>query len=61
MKPTSRPGNALKTIVAMGYVLDREKANSDAAVGVTIIETRGIKHRIQFEVDHINLQPRIAH
>jgi len=54
-------GNALKTIVAMGYVLDREKANSDAAVGVTIIETRGVKHRIQFEVDHINLQPRIAH
>jgi DNA topoisomerase VI subunit B len=54
-------GNALKTIVAMGYVLDREKVNSDDAVGVTIIETRGIKHRIQFEVDHINLQPRITH
>jgi DNA topoisomerase VI subunit B len=54
-------GNALKTIVAMGYVLDREKANGDDAVGVTIIETRGVKHRIKFEVDHINLQPRITH
>jgi DNA topoisomerase VI subunit B len=53
-------GNALKTILAMGYVLDREKANSDA-VGVTIIETRGAKHRIKFDVDHINLQPRITH
>jgi DNA topoisomerase VI subunit B len=55
-------GNALKTILAMGYVLDRENANSDVdAVGVTIIETRGIKHQIKFEVDHINLQPKIAH
>src|SRR5262249_47240360 len=34
-------GNALKTILAMGYVLDREHAGRDAdAVGVTIIETR---------------------
>jgi DNA topoisomerase VI subunit B len=54
-------GNALKTILAMGYVLDREKAKSDDAVGVTIIETRGVKHHIKFEVDHINLQPRITH
>jgi DNA topoisomerase VI subunit B len=54
-------GNALKTIVAMGYVLDRERANGNDAVGVTIIETRGVKHRIKFEVDHINLQPRITH
>jgi DNA topoisomerase VI subunit B len=55
-------GNALKTILAMGYVLDREDAGNDAdAVGVTIIETRGVKHHIKFEVDHINLQPRITH
>jgi hypothetical protein len=55
-------GNALKTILAMGYVLDRENANGDAdAVGVTIIETRGVKHQIKFEVDHINLQPKITH
>ena len=54
-------GNALKTILAMGYVLDREKANTEDAVAVTIIETRGVKHQIKFEVDHINLQPRITH
>jgi hypothetical protein len=55
-------GNALKTILAMGYVLDRERAGSDAdAVGVTIIESRGTTHRIEFKVDHINHQPRIAH
>jgi DNA topoisomerase VI subunit B len=53
-------GNALKTILAMGYVLDREHADADAA-GVTIIESRGIKHRIEFRVDHINNQPKIAH
>jgi hypothetical protein len=38
-------GNPLKTILAMGYVLDREHADADAA-GVTIIESRGITHRI---------------
>jgi DNA topoisomerase VI subunit B len=55
-------GNALKTILAMGYVLDREDAGSDAdAAGVTIIETRGLKHRIEFRVDHINNQPKITH
>ncbi len=55
-------GNALKTILAMGYVLDRECRDSHAeAVGVTIIETKGVRHRIKFEVDHINNQPRITH
>jgi hypothetical protein len=55
-------GNALKTVLAMGYVLDREHAGRDAeAVGVTIIETRSVKHRIEFRVDHINNQPKIAH
>jgi DNA topoisomerase VI subunit B len=55
-------GNALKTVLAMGYVLDREHAGCDAdPVGVTIIETRSIKHRIEFRVDHINNQPKIAH
>jgi hypothetical protein len=28
---------------------------------VTIIETRGIEHRIEFRVDHVNNEPRIAH
>jgi hypothetical protein len=46
-------GNALKTILAMGYVLDRERVGSDTdAVGVTTIETRGVEHRIEFRVDH---------
>ncbi len=55
-------GNALKTILAMGYVLDRERQDGNAeAVGVTIIETRGIEHRIEFRVDHVNNEPRIAH
>jgi len=56
-------GNALKTILAMGYVLDRERedgTNADAA-GVTIIETRGVRHRIEFRVDHINNEPKITH
>jgi DNA topoisomerase VI subunit B len=53
-------GNALKTILAMGYVLDRARADADAA-GVTIIETRGVEHRIEFRVDHVNNQPKIAH
>ena len=57
-------GNALKTILAMGYVLDREAEddgkNAEAA-GLTIIETRGIEHRIEFRVDHVNNQPKIAH
>ena len=55
-------GNALKTILAMGYVLDRERQDGNAeAVGVTIIETRGIEHRIEFRVDHVNNEPRITH
>jgi DNA topoisomerase VI subunit B len=55
-------GNALKTILAMGYVLDREReGGNDEAVGVTIIEARGIEHRIEFRVDHVNNEPRITH
>jgi hypothetical protein len=54
-------GNALKTILAMGYVLDRQIGSDADAVGITIIETRGIEHRIEFRVDHINNQPKIVH
>ena len=55
-------GNALKTILAMGYVLDRECQGTNAeAAGVTIIETRGVEHRIEFRVDHINNEPKITH
>ena len=59
-------GNALKTILAMAFVLNREvvfnENNQEAeAAGVTIVETRGLKHRIEFSVDHINNEPKIAH
>jgi DNA topoisomerase VI subunit B len=60
-------GNALKTILAMGYVITRESgslgkaAGGDDAAGVTVIETRGVRHRIEFRVDHINNQPKIIH
>lgn len=46
-------GNALKTILAMGYVLDRKSGGERNAAGVTIIETRGVRHQIEFRVDHI--------
>ena len=47
----------------MGYVLDRERQDgyNAEAVGVTIIETRGIAHRIEFRVDHVNNEPKITH
>jgi DNA topoisomerase VI subunit B len=51
-------GNALKTILPMGYVLD-EKAGEDASA-VTLIEAHGIAHRIKFSVDHILQQPKIG-
>jgi DNA topoisomerase VI subunit B len=56
-------GNALKTILAMGYVLDRarHRGSNVEAAGVTVIESRGLAHRIEFRVDHINNEPRITH
>jgi DNA topoisomerase VI subunit B len=56
-------GNASKTILAMGYALDRERddGNNAEPVGTTIIETRGVKHRIEFRADHVNNQPKISH
>jgi DNA topoisomerase VI subunit B len=45
----------------MGYVLDRKIGGDADAAGCTIIETRGIKHHIEFRVDHINNQPKIIH
>jgi hypothetical protein len=48
-------GNALKTILAMSYVL---RTDADEA-GVTVIETKGVAHRIEFRADHIDNQPKI--
>ena len=45
----------------MGYVLDRKIGSDADAAGVTVIETRGIRHQIEFRVDHINNQPKIIH
>src|SRR6516164_7102513 len=45
-------GNALKTILAMGYVLDRDAGSDADAAGATTIETHGLQHRIEFRVDH---------
>jgi DNA topoisomerase VI subunit B len=46
-------GNALKTIVAMPFVL--------LGSGGVDIESQGIKHRIQIDVDRLRQQPRIEH
>jgi DNA topoisomerase VI subunit B len=54
-------GNALKTILAMGYVLDREVFEDGEPSGLTVIETRGVEHRIEFRVDHVNNEPKITH
>ena len=52
-------GNALKTILPMGYVLDER--HGEAASGKTIIEAHGVAHHIAFAVDHIKQEPKIAH
>jgi DNA topoisomerase VI subunit B len=52
-------GNALKTILPMGYVLN-EKLGEEA-YGETTIETRGIAHHIRFSVDHIKQEPKIGY
>ena len=54
-------GNALKTVLAMGYVLEMTYALKGDAAGVTVIETCGVAHRIEFRVDHVNSQPKILH
>ena len=37
------------------------RAPTSDAAGVTIIETSGVAHRIEFRADHINNQPKIIH
>ena len=50
-------GNALKTILPMGYVLQE----GEDAASETIIEAHGVAHHILFSVDHIKQEPKIAH
>jgi DNA topoisomerase VI subunit B len=45
-------GNALKTILAMAFALDGTK-------GETLIESRGVAHRISFTVDQVRQEPKI--
>jgi hypothetical protein len=52
-------GNALKTILAMPYILNGR--HGEAATGTTIIETNGRGHHITFAVDHIKQEPKITH
>lgn len=47
-----RQGNGMKTLIAMGYVIDGN-------LGETVIEARGIAHRIQFRTDAIRQEPRV--
>ena len=48
-------GNALKTILAMPFVLSGGERGS-----VEIIAARGMRHRIDFAVDQIRQTPAIA-
>jgi DNA topoisomerase VI subunit B len=52
-------GNAIKTILPMGYVLNEN--HGEDAVGETIIEAHGVAHDIRFSVDHIKQEPKIQH
>ena len=51
-----RQGNAIQTVLAMAFVLDP----SDERNCVTI-ESRGVKHIINFEVDPVRRTPRTSH
>ena len=47
-------GNALKCVVAMGFALDGQR-------GVTVIESRKVRHEITFRVDQLRQRPVIDH
>ena len=48
-------GNALKTLLPMGFALDSDEPLE------TIIEGQGVRHRIVFRVDQVRQEPRIDH
>jgi Histidine kinase-, DNA gyrase B-, and HSP90-like ATPase len=52
-------GNALKTILPMGYVLVDQ--HGENAIGKTMIEVHGVAHNVAFTVDHIKHEPKITH
>ena len=47
-------GNALKTILAIPFALDGQQAE-------TVIEARGIEHRLKFSIDQLRQKPRVDH
>jgi DNA topoisomerase VI subunit B len=56
VSPTrGRQGNALQTVMAMPYLLDQGREPS-----TVIIETRGVRHTITFEVDPVDQTPRVT-
>jgi len=58
VSPTrGQQGHALKTVLPMGYVLDER---GEEASSVTLIEARGVAHRVKFAVDHIRQEPKIT-
>jgi hypothetical protein len=52
-------GNALKTILPMGYVL-QSKAGAPLE-STTLVEARGTAHTIRFSVDRIRMEPMVEH
>jgi hypothetical protein len=55
VSPTrGQQGNALQTLLAMAYALTGKP-------GVTIIKSRGVQHRIEFDIDPISREPRLSH
>jgi DNA topoisomerase VI subunit B len=47
-------GNALKTIISMPYALS-------GTCGETLIESRGVVHRLTFRADAVRQEPRLEH
>jgi DNA topoisomerase VI subunit B len=55
VSPTrGQQGNALQTLLAMQHARTGQP-------GVTIIESRGVLHRIAFDIDPISREPRLDH
>ncbi len=50
-----KQGNALKTILAMPFVL------SDCKQGKVKVTAAGVRHRIEFTVNHISGEPKVRH
>jgi DNA topoisomerase VI subunit B len=55
-------GNALQSILAMGFALaSRVSAGDDSEDAAVLIESRGVAHRIAFAVDPVRQTPVVSH